>query len=406
MCHPAFTPIAGAILRIARALPGTVWQVACLEENTLFEFLCGGLTAGARDAVAEHATVCAGCRRMIAAAAAVEPVAVAQLAQLAPPAPRQPAERSPRVAVERADPGVRPDHLLAGKYRLLRLLGAGGMGTVHEAVNTWTGRHVAVKQLRRAWSSDAVAAQRFMHEARSASRIAHPSVVDILDLGQDPGTGALFMVQELLAGATLRERLAERGALPVAEVVEIVAPALAALSVAHAAGVVHRDVKPGNLFLARGPRGGEITKLIDFGLSKQLRGGPELAITGRGRRLGTPFYMAPEQLRGEAEIDERVDVWSIGVVLFEAVAGVRPFRGPSCHDLVGQVLNQPVPRLADVAPAVPAALGALVARALERDRERRPSASELGDALAALVRKTSLRARRPAPCGCRRPARW
>jgi len=329
--------------------------VACVEENTLFDYVCGSLDDAARDAVADHAAACDGCRRMLAEV--VDPPPLADAAEL-----------------------------LGGKYRLVRLIGTGGMGTVHEAVNTWTGRRVAVKQLRVALSSDPVAAERFMREARNASRIAHPGVVDILDLGRDPATGALFMVQELLAGETLRRRLAERGALPVAEIARIAAPALAALSVAHAAGVIHRDLKPDNIFLARDRCGGEVTKLIDFGLSKQLLGAGELALTGRGRQLGTPFYMAPEQLRGEPELDDRIDVWSIGVVLFEAVAGARPFPGPSCHALFEQVLHQPAPRLADAAPGVPPGFAALVARALDRDRERRPSADQLRAALAALVR--------------------
>jgi serine/threonine-protein kinase len=388
--------------------------VACLEENTLSEFLCGGLPVGARDAVAEHAAVCEVCRRMIAARAmggAPAPVddagpllivdagsAPVNAGGARAAAPALPANAARAASARPLDAGRLPlrrsssgthgglEHLLAGKYRLLRLLGAGGMGTVHEAVNTWTGRHVAVKQLRPALSSDAMAAKRFMREARSASRIAHPNVVDILDLGRDPQTGALYMVQELLAGETLRRRIAERGALPVDEVVRILAPALSALAVAHAAGVVHRDLKPDNIFLASDPRGGEVTKLIDFGLSKRLRGGGDLVITAGGRRLGTPFYMAPEQLRDDPELDERIDVWSMGVVLFEAAVGARPFPGPGCVELIRQVVQRPAPLLADIAPGVPPAFAALVARALDRDRNRRPHAAELHAALVALAR--------------------
>jgi serine/threonine-protein kinase len=373
--------------------------VACLEENTLFEFLCGGLPDAARDAVADHAALCNGCRRMIAAAAHAPDDASG-------PAPWPP--RPHRIAggggsMTDDELGDRADRVVAGKYRLVRLIGAGGMGTVHEAIHTWTGRRVAVKQLRVAYAADGAAARRFLREARSASRLAHPGVVEILDLGRDPVTGALYMVQELLAGSTLRRRLAERGALPIAEVARIAAPAIAALAAAHAAGVVHRDIKPDNLFLAREPGGGEITKLIDFGLSKQLCDGAGLAITRRGRQLGTPFYMAPEQLRGDPGPDDRVDVWSIGVVLFEAIAGARPFPGPSLHELVAQVLHAPIPRLADVAPAVPAAFAQLVDRALERDRDRRPRAAELDAELAALTRPAR-RATRGSRCRSAAPA--
>ena len=356
--------------------------LACLEENTLFEYLCDRLDAEARDAVAEHAADCEGCRRMIAAAAL-------QLTRTTTGEPGV-ADPAPRTVVE-----DRPERdVIAGKYRLVRLLGTGGMGTVHEAVNTWTGRRVALKQLRSTVSSDPSAAQRFMREARSASRIAHPNVVDILDLGQDPGTGALFMVQELLVGATLRQRLAERGALPIDEAVQLLLPALSALAFAHAARLVHRDLKPDNIYLARDANGREVTKLIDFGLSKQFSDHSDLSITEHGRQLGTPFYMSPEQLRGH-DLDDRTDVWSIGVVLFEAVSGVRPFRGPNHSDLVVQILKEPLPRLAALMPGAPAAFAALIDRTLDRDRERRPRAGELHDALDEMIRRPELLALPP-----------
>jgi eukaryotic-like serine/threonine-protein kinase len=350
--------------------------VRCLEENTLFEYVSDGLDLAARDAIAAHAASCDACRRMIAAAVDAAP---SHLATAHPAAITEPGSL-PALA------GT-PGRTIAGKYQLLRLIGSGGMGVVHEAINTWTGRRVAVKELNRAFSSDDHAVQRFTLEAKSASRIAHPNVVDILDLGRDPETGALFMVQELLIGSTLRERLVGRGALAIDEVVRILGPALAALVVAHDAGVVHRDLKPDNIFLARDAFDGEVTKLIDFGLSKQLRPDPALDVTGHGRQLGTPYYMSPEQLRGELDLDDRTDVWSMGVVLFEAIAGARPFTGPSYHELVVQILKDPVPRLIDVLPTVPAAISALVARALERDPAARLRSRELRDALDELGRR-------------------
>ncbi|HEY6173345.1 MAG TPA: serine/threonine-protein kinase, partial [Kofleriaceae bacterium] len=361
-------------------------RVACLEENTLFDYLCDRLDVAARDAVADHAAGCDSCREMIAAAALqLTRTTTGEVGALG---------SGPRPPPPPSDEAREPE-LIAGKYRLLRQIGSGGMGTVHEAVNTWTGRRVAVKQLRSAASRDPTAAQRFMREARSASRIAHPNVVDILDLGQDPETGALFMVQELLVGTTLRQRLTERGALPVDEAVHVVLPALSALAVAHAAHLVHRDLKPDNIFLARDANGRELTKLIDFGLSRPFSDTGDLAITEHGRQLGTPFYMSPEQLRGHPELDDRTDVWSIGVVLFEAVSGARPFRGPSHSELVVQILKEPVPRLAELAPGVPAAFSALIDRTLERDRERRPRAGELHDALEEMIRRPELLALPP-----------
>jgi formylglycine-generating enzyme required for sulfatase activity len=343
--------------------------VRCLEENTLFEYVHDGLDDAARAAVGDHAAACDACRRLIAAA-----VNDAPSAHLAVTAAAEPL----------AMPA--PGRVLGGKYQLVRLLGAGGMGVVHEAINLWTGRRVAVKELHASFSTDASALQRFTLEAQRASRIAHPNVVDILDLGQDAETGAMFMVQELLTGTTLRERIVARGALAIDEAVRIIGPALSALVVAHDAGVVHRDLKPDNIFLARDAFDGEIPKLIDFGLAKQVVGDDDLDLTGHGRQLGTPYYMSPEQLRSQP-VDGRTDVWAIGVVLFEAVAGVRPFTGPSYNELVVQILKDPLPRLADALPTVPPAFAALVERSLARDPRERPTSRELRDALDELGRR-------------------
>ncbi len=365
--------------------------MSCFEENTLFELVRDGLDNVARRAVVDHADACDSCRRLIAAAVELG----------SPAAPRRRARTAPH-----ADGSI-----LAGKYRLVRLLGAGGMGAVHEAINTWTGRRVAVKVLHERFAADPLAVRRFTVEAQSAGRIAHPNVVEILDLDEDPETGARFLVQELLTGTTLRRRLLEVGRLDVQQAARLLAPAVAGLAEAHRAGVVHRDLKPDNIFLTGIP-GGEVAKLIDFGLSKLVREPdepawtPVVAITEHGRQLGTPFYMSPEQLRGQLDIDERSDVWSMGVVLFEAVAGARPFAGPRYHDLVLQILRDPVPRLADVAPGVSSGFSALVEHALQRDRALRPSARDLRDALAelrrrpeALCRPAGISYRRPLPAG-------
>ncbi|HET9620268.1 MAG TPA: serine/threonine-protein kinase, partial [Kofleriaceae bacterium] len=368
-----------------------------------------GLDDAVRATIGDHAATCDACRQLIAAALRAMPSEAISPEGATIDGPNdEPADglnddptdgpigpdaatRAQRVTPVAAPPGDDHGRVIAGKYELVRLLGAGGMGRVHEAINTWTGRRVAVKELLGAFSGEPTAASRFMLEARSASQIAHPNVVDILDLGQDPATGALYMVQELLTGVTLRQRLAERGALSVDDALRVLAPALAALVIAHAAGVIHRDLKPENIFLARDAAGGEVTKLIDFGLSKRLTADGDLALTEHGRQLGTPYYMAPEQLRGDADLDDRCDVWAIGVVLFEAVAGARPFVGPSYHELVVQILKEPIPRLTDAVPTAPAAFAALIARALERDRTRRIAMRELAAGLDELARRPDAR---------------
>jgi serine/threonine-protein kinase len=338
--------------------------VRCIEENTVFDFVRGALDGESRESVARHTDECEPCRRLVAAAADALARTDAQAERAAP-------LRSSGVS----------GGLLGGKYEVARLLGAGAMGTVYEAVHTLTRRRVAIKLLHAHLSTDPSTIERFIREAQSASRISHPNVVGILDMGQDAESGAYFMVQEFLTGVTLRQRLRERGRLSVDEAIEIIEPAVSALVAAHERGIVHRDIKPENIFLAVDAQGKEVTKLIDFGLSKLISEHDRLAITGSGHLLGTPYYMAPEQLRGQTDVDARADVWAFGVVLFELVAGRRPFVGPTYPDLSRQVLRQRAPRLAEIEPAAGAALSTLVDRALASSRDRRLHARALHQGL-------------------------
>ncbi len=258
---------------------------------------------------------------------------------------------------------------LAGKYKLTRLLGVGGMGAVFEGTNTWTDRRVAIKlMLTGNGAIDPELAQRFMREAKAATKIAHENIVDILDMGQD-SDGSLFIVQELLSGFELRRMLDERGALSPREAVEILAPVMSALIAAHKHGIVHRDIKPENLFLAKSSSGALVPKLIDFGIAK-IDSGAERGLTRTGAAMGTPHYMSPEQARGD-KVDAQTDVWAIGVVLYEMLSGTCPYDGDNYNQLLVRIATEAPRPIEEVAPKIPTRLAAVVKRALERDRAAR-----------------------------------
>ncbi|MFO0609728.1 MAG: serine/threonine-protein kinase [Polyangiales bacterium] len=259
-------------------------------------------------------------------------------------------------------PGV-----IAGRYRPVRLLGRGGMGAVYEAVHTWTGRRVAVKTLLPHLAGDGGAVERFRREARAGVQGAHPHIVDVLDMGVDDD-GAPYLAQELLLGEDLAALLAREGPLPVRRAYEILVPVMAALDAAHRAGVVHRDVKPGNVFLARGPHGAATPKVIDFGIAALSDAAP---VTRTGAPVGTPQYMAPEQARGARDVDARADVWAAGCLWFEALAGRRPVDGDNYQAVMAALLTGPAPSLRAAAPSLPDGLCAAVEGALQPDRARR-----------------------------------
>jgi serine/threonine-protein kinase len=304
-------------------------------------------------------------------------------------------------------PAATPDaatgevRVVGGRYEIRRAIGAGGMGVVYEAENTWTRRRVALKVLDPARAGGAGRAERFMREARAASALRHPNVVDVLDMGQDPADGALYIVQELLLGEDLRALLAREGRLDEARAAALIAPALRGLAAAHAAGIVHRDVKPANLFLAAGAAGEVVPKVIDFGVARDLR---EASRTADGEAVGTPAYMAPEQLRAEREISPAADVWAVGVVLHEMLAGALPFPADNHNVLVHRVLSGDRAALAESLAHVSAPLRAAIARALEPDPARRfASAAEMLAALELPAGTADTRPARPAAPARPRP---
>ena len=283
-----------------------------------------------------------------------------------------PAARQSESTPAAAEATRRVGATVAGKFKLVRLIGVGGMGTVYEATNTWTHRRVALKILHPRVARDRDAAERFFQEARAATHIAHPNIVDVLDMGEDTADGSLFIVQELLDGEDLHARLNARGRLPPREALEVLLPIMDALATSHRRGILHRDVKPENIVLARVEGGGVVPKLVDFGVSKVVRAAPRgKRLTDDGITVGTPQYMPPEQARGDTELDPRTDVWALGAVLFEALSGTAPFEAATPSLLLVEIITRPPPRIDTLVQGLPRALVDAVAKALEPDRARR-----------------------------------
>ena len=266
---------------------------------------------------------------------------------------------------------IGPGMLLGTKYALLSELGRGGVGAVYAAENTWTGRRVAVKVLRVEYTCGPRTIARFRHEAQVASRLRHPHIVDVIDMGFDEPNNAPYIVEELLEGEGFDAVLARSPGRRVSpeEALRVMLPVMDALAACHAAGVVHRDVKPSNIFLCRTPRGEVVPKLIDFGVSKWPH--DRRHVTVAGALYGTPRYMAPEQARGEPGLDARADVWAVGVTLFEALTGRCPFEKTPQRSVLAQAQRATPPRVRDVAPDVPADVAAVIDRALRTRREDR-----------------------------------
>jgi serine/threonine-protein kinase len=361
---------------------------ACLRETLILEYVARTLSDAAVEDVDAHLQMCDDCSKLVRVLerdhhGTVDP-------QARPRAAGGHADTDVLFKAMRLDRGSLKGELLAGKYRLGELLGSGGMGVVYEAINTWTDRKVALKLLHPWLSADADTLDRFRREARIAGRISHPSIVEVLDLGQDPRDGSLYMVQKFLTGETLRKHIKERGALSGEAVAAIILPIVSALGAAHDGGVIHRDVKPENIILAVGGDGKIVPTLIDFGISKFTESNVPGGLLHTGRAVGTPLYMSPEQLRADGPLDNRTDVWSVGVLLFELLAGRRPFQANSNAEVAAAILHGEIPSLRAVMPSVPEALSQVVAKAMERDRERRfATMSAMGEALVAVLAPSS-----------------
>jgi len=272
---------------------------------------------------------------------------------------------------------------LANRYQLVRLLGDGGMGAVYKAADQVLRRFVAIKLLHPAVAQRPAAVERFQREARAAAAIGHPNIIDILDFGVDRRP---YMVMEYLRGRSLSQVLGAEGALPIHQAISIAAHSLAGLAAAHERGILHRDLKPANLMLVQRFGDKSFVKVCDFGFAALM--GPTSAEDGKSLTpartlVGTPAYASPERLRGDDRRDPRVDLYSIGVVLFEMIAGRRPFDGETFRDLARAVRHDPPPALSRLRADVPRGLQDIVERALAKEPDGR--FRNAGEFAAALV---------------------
>jgi len=265
--------------------------------------------------------------------------------------------------------------ILDGKFQIEQALASGAAGDVYEAIHLTLGSRVAVKVLRSGASSTSeVRRLRFLREARLAAGIQSEHVVRVFDFAAHEN-GPTYLVMELLQGETLANRIRRTGRLPIAEAVDYVVQAATPLAVLHESGVIHRDVKPSNLFLARDSDGKERIKLLDFGVAAFLFpiGDQEISLTLNRAMLGTPRYMAPEQVRSSGLVDARADVWALGVTLYELLAGRPPFDAKSVLAVLKQIERKVPAPLRKQRAAVPPKLAAVVHGCLAKDRERRPA---------------------------------
>jgi serine/threonine-protein kinase len=278
--------------------------------------------------------------------------------------------------------------LIAGKYRILRKLGEGAMGSVWLAQNETTEREFAIKVLLPQAAASPNALARFLREAKVCGALRHPSILEIYDAGRAPEMDdAPYLVMERLDGASIDHVLRQRGALPIRVALDVIAQIARGLFLAHSKGIIHRDLKPANVFLHRPGTGALQPKVLDFGISKIIdRTTPQIALTSTAAFLGSPLYMSPEQMGGDVELDARSDVHALGVLLWECLTGRAPFNATTYNLLVVEIMKGPRPKLRDSMPSAPPALATILERSFAIEPSQRyGTAAELADAIEALL---------------------
>ncbi|HEX3697166.1 MAG TPA: protein kinase [Polyangia bacterium] len=348
---------------------------ACLGDDTLLDFVAGRLPDDRRGVVERHLAGCTICTRLVSAAEGSARETV--------PAPNQTRglPRTGELDVRERQPSLNPGTLLAETYKIVRLIGTGGMGEVYEASHTrLTGRY-AVKVLHHHWAGDPRAIVRFGREAQITSGLRHPNIVAIIDFDYTPA-GAPYLVMEFIDGVELAAVIAAEAPLQPARVVRIVDQIASALTAVHARNIVHRDLKPQNIFLVPGERpGDERVKLVDFGISKVRAA--SVALTGERAVLGTPQYMAPEQAQAAGEVDGRADQFALAAIVYEMLTGRMAFPGDRVEIVVYRISHEE-PR--PLGPAWGPGLASVIMRALAKNpAQRYPSTDDFAAALRAAV---------------------
>lgn len=266
---------------------------------------------------------------------------------------------------------ITPGMVIDGKYSIVRLIGEGGMGAVYEGVNQLIRRRVAIKVLHAGTKDSAGVVERFEREAQAAGCIGSDHILEVLDLGSLPN-GDRYMVMEFLDGESLADRIRGLGRMSPQDITPLLRQALVGLDAAHRAGIVHRDLKPDNIYILKEKAGRpNFVKIIDFGISKFNSLSGDMSMTRTGAVMGTPYYMSPEQAKGAGSVTAQTDLYSMGVIAFEALTGRVPFDGQTFNDLMFKIVLSEMPDLEEIVPGIDAGFAAIVRKAMHKDMSQR-----------------------------------